>query len=276
MMDADILIHRRETLWNMVLRLESDSEAAVAVDRPCKDIGSKTRRSLRDWFSLGASEITVSSPAQLCAQLYCMRGGIARGIYLPKDLPACEDGFLKLMVCTDNLRHDVREERIALAEGAEHTFEAYTSARAILKNQKRQAIGQTIIHLLVDRCLRELPEREREHLAQTIRGKDKADPDWLKRLVSEHLQRTRWFWRLYPDLVGYRFRRLGSLSLRKRLLCFPPALAGAIAMLIGSFMAYRQLKSGSLAYWPKAERLGLQPLSRDLDLSLAKSTGSGE
>ena len=38
------------------------------------------------------------------------------------------------MVCTDRLAHEVWAKRICQAPGAEHTFEAYISARAILKN----------------------------------------------------------------------------------------------------------------------------------------------
>jgi len=275
MMDADILIHRRPTLWNMLRVLERDPKAAISVDRPCKDISFKTRHSSRDWFSLGASQITRSSSAQLCAQLYCVRTELARRIYLPKDLPACEDGYIKSLVCTNNLAHEVRPECIVLAEEAEHTFEAYTSPAAILKNQKRQVIGQTVVHLLVDKYLPQLQPFQRRHLTEFLRGKDTADPTWLKRLISEHLQATRWFWRLYPGLLNYRFRCLRQLSPLKRTLCLPAACASACATLLASFLAYRTLKSGSIDYWPKAERFGPQSLDpTGLGLPLIKSTSA--
>src|SRR5580700_3731478 len=38
LMDSDILIHRRETLWNMLRALEGDARAHIAVDRPCKHV----------------------------------------------------------------------------------------------------------------------------------------------------------------------------------------------------------------------------------------------
>ena len=257
MMDADILIHQPETLWNMVQSLEQNPAAAVAVDRPRKDILFKGRRSWRDWFSLRISEVTLASSAQLCAQLYCIRSAIARGLYLPKDLPACEDGFIKSLVCTDNLAHETLPERICLAPEAEHTFEAYTSPGAILRNQKRQVIGQTIVHLLVDKNLRQLPGFQRRQLAQTLRARDITDPDWLKRLIRQHLKRTRWFWRLYPGLLGYRFGRLRGLNPLKQLICLPAACASCCATLLASLLAYRTLKSGSIHYWPKARRLGM-------------------
>ena len=277
MMDADILIHRPATLWNLVRALEQNPEAAIAVDRPCKDILFKSGRSYRDWLSLAVSQITLSSPAQLCAQLYCIRSSSARDIYLPKDLPACEDGFIKSVVCTENFSLAARPERIAVAQDAEHTFEAYTSPRAILKNQKRQVIGQTIVHLLVDKYLRQLPLNRRQHLAQTLRDLDGADPDWLKRLTREHLEQTRWFWRLYPGLASHRFRRLQRLGVLQRVLCVPAALAGACATLLASFLAFRTLKTGSMDYWPKAERFRSQVADpAALGLPLMKSTGVGK
>jgi hypothetical protein len=240
-------------LWNMVAVLDQDSRANVSVDHPCKDIGLKSRKTLRDRLSLSASQATLAAPAQLCAQLYCIRAEIARKIYLPKDLAACEDGFIKALICTDILSHEVWPERIRAAEGAAHTFEAYTSPLAILRNQKRQILGQTIVHILVDQFLPELAG-SREGMAELLRRKDIEDPSWLKRLIAEHLRRTRFFWRLYPGLLGLRFLRLRQLSSVKRWLCFPAAVAGTAVSFVASLMAYVALKRGCTDYWPQAAR----------------------
>ena len=45
--------------------------------------------------------------------------------------------------------------------GASHIFEAYTSPADILQNQKRQMIGQTVVHILVDKYLKSLPAADR-------------------------------------------------------------------------------------------------------------------
>ena len=258
--DADIHFHQRDTLANMLDALETDREANISVDQPRKDISFKSRPQLRERLSLRASEITASSSAQLCAQLYCIRSEIARNIYLPKDLPACEDGFIKQVVCTDFLTREVVASRIRLAEAAEHTFEAYTSVLAIFRNQKRQIIGQTIVHMLVDDYLKELPLAQRAHLAETLKELDLTDPAWLKRLIGEHLRKTRFFWRLYPGLLTHRFKILAQLRLRNRLHCLPTALGGTLVSLIACWMAFRTLKTGSTDYWPRAERQGLGSL----------------
>jgi hypothetical protein len=261
MMDADILIHQKETLWHMLRTLEEDPRANVSVDIPRKDIFFKSRKSLLEHLSVGTSRVTLSAPAQLCGQLYCVRAEIARNIYLPRDLAACEDGFIKALVCTDSLTGPVLPERIRVADGAEHTFEAYTTLPALLRNQKRQIIGQTIVHLLVDEYLKGLPLTQRLHLADALKQKEAADPGWLKRLIAQHLERTRFFWQLYPGFLGQRFRALAGLDHRARLRLAPAAIVGSLLSLIPCFMAHASLKRGVTNYWPKARRMGLQHIA---------------
>lgn len=260
MMDADILLHRTETLWKLLQALADAPKASITVSRPVKDISIKRRRSLSENLSLSASEITGSAPAQLCAQLYCIRAGVARNIYLPKDLSACEDGFIKQVVCTEFFTHPVAPHLIQAVEGAEHTFEAYTSPLTILKNQKRQIIGQTLVHLLCDYYLKSLPLSERQQLADTLRQKDRSDPLWLKELVRRHLQNKRFFWQLYPGLISHRIKSIKNVPLFRRLKCFPAAVAGSLAALAACWMARRSLEAGSTDYWPKAGRNGLDKL----------------
>ncbi len=254
MMDADISIQEPHALWNMYRALEDHAEAHVVVDRACKDIGAKSNKSVQEQLSLAASVMTQAAEAQLCAQLYAIRAGIARRLYMPRDLAACEDGYLKALVCTDLLEHEVWPSRICVAPGATHTFEAYTSLPAILRNQKRQIIGQTIVHLLIDEYLPKLPWRERRQLAETLKVRDAEDPDWLKRLIAAHLAKTRHCWQLYPDFFGHRIGRLQKLPWQRRLACLPAALASCGVALLAGTRARRSLKSGCTDYWPKAER----------------------
>jgi glycosyltransferase involved in cell wall biosynthesis len=258
MMDADILIDAPDTMWNMLATLERNPDAMVAVDLPRKDLARKRRKSLGDRLSLAASRMTHAADGQLCGQLYCIRAEAARKIFLPKDLAACEDGFIKTLVCTDFLTQSARPERIRLAQNAGHIFGAYTSPAAILKNQKRQVIGQTIIHLLVDDYFKTLSPIEKQNLAGFLEAKDSTDPSWLKRLIRAHIERCRFFWRLYPDLLVNRFRRLRPLTTTDRIRCLPAALSGACATLAASFLAYRTLKRGCTDYWPKARRTAFE------------------
>jgi hypothetical protein len=157
--------------------------------------------------------------------------------------------------------------RIVAAPDAAHTFEAYVSPRGIIKNQKRQMIGQTIVHVLVDNYLKKLPVAKRMKLANAISEQEEADPNWLKQLIKEHLERIKFWWRLYPGLLGYSFKRLGGLSWLKRIACFPVAAVGFFVALVSSFLAYTSLKSGVTDYWPRADRSGL----KEFDLERAAS-----
>jgi len=254
LMDADIKIVGEGALWNMLQTLQANPEVSISTDRPQKHIHAKQRKNTAEKLSGGMSQLTSSSPVQLCGQLYCIRADVARRIYLPKDLAACEDGFLKALVCTDFLTHDVQPHRIQIADEAAHTFEAYLSPTAVLRNQKRQVIGQTIVHLLVDRYLPTWSDSDRGRMATRLREQDANDPVWLKRLIAEHLRRTRFFWRLYPDLLHYRFQCWKQLSWKQRVICFPATLASFFVLLCASFLAWRALRGGSTNYWPKAPR----------------------
>ena len=162
----------------------------------------------------------------MSGQLYCIRAAIARNIYLPRDLAACEDGFIKALACTDFLTRESSLDRIAQAPNASHVFQAYTRAGDLLRNQKRQVIGQAIVHLLVDDHLKRLPLDQKLNLATVLRQKEEADPDWLKKLIAAHLRRTRFFWRLFPGFLTFRFRRLARLKGSQKLRHLPATAMG--------------------------------------------------
>lgn len=254
MMDADIVLDDPDTLWKLLTVLEADQNASAAVDRPCKDILRKRRKSLWDRLSLGASRMTQVAEAQLCGQLYCLKAQVARAIYLPRDLAACEDGFIKALVCTDFLTRPHAPERLRVVPEAGHFFSAYTSPLAVLRNQKRQIIGQTFVHVLIDHYLNQRPRSQWNHLGEWIRERDRIDPPWLKRLICEHIRRTRWWWRLYPGMIDFRFRRLRKLRGIEWLKCFPAAAARCLMALVSGFLAYRSLRAGCIDYWPHARQ----------------------
>lgn len=260
-MDSDILFNQRDTLFNMYAALLNHSEAAVSSDRPIKDINFKPNKSLLDRVSLATTDMTETIRGQITGQLYCIRANVARRLYLPKDL-GIDDGFIKAVVCTDFFLRPMTPERIIMAPDASHVYEAYTSVKEILNNQKRQMIGQAIVHVLLE-YLRSLPAAQRWDLAATLREKDEADPDWLKRLIDAYLGRERYFWRIFPDALTFRFKRWWKMRGLKRLTHFPAALAGFAVTLVACARAHRHFKRGQMHYWPKASRASLQRMNVD-------------
>lgn len=259
LMDGDIVIHEPGTLWNMLCALQEQPDANVAVDEPLKDIGFKPSRSLREKFSLAASRLTQTASAQLTGQLYCVRAGVARNIRLPRGLTANEDGFIKCVVCTDFLTRESQPGRVVRAHAASHIFEAYTGLGDLLRNQKRQMMGQTFVHILVDKHLSALTPEQKQAFARTISQLETADPSWLKRLLVEHLRETKYFWRLFPGALTHRLERLArSKDGREFLRYLPVALIGTGLGVITCWLAHRALKRGCTDYWPdtKSQRLG--------------------
>jgi glycosyltransferase involved in cell wall biosynthesis len=261
LMDSDILFNRRETLFNMYRALLDNSEACIASDQPIKDVSLKPRKSWRDRISLATTEMNGAIRGRMTGQLYCIRADVARRLYLPREL-GIDDGFIKAIVCTDFFSQELDPGRIVVAQDASHVYEAYTSAGELLKNQKRQMIGQTIVHVLVE-YLKKLPPHQRIHLADTLRHKEEASPEWVARLVAEHVQRVRYFWRLFPDAASFRFRRWRRMRGMKSLTHFPAALVGFTMTLIACAQAHRHFKRGQMHFWPKAARENIRNLAAD-------------
>ena len=274
-MDSDILFNRRETLFNMYAALLDNPFAAIASDRAIKDIAFKNHKSLLERLSLATTDMTSTIQGQITGQLYCIRAKVARQLYLPKDLGAPDDGFIKAVVCSDFFQCKVNPDRIVTAANASHIYEAYTSVREMLNNQKRQMIGQTTVHVLVDH-LKALPLEDKMDLAATLQRKERANPDWVKDLLRDHLRQTRFFWRLFPDVMTFRLRRWWRMRGHRRLTHFPAAAAGFIVTLIACWRAHRHFKLGQMHYWPKASRGNIRRLDicDSHDLSQPQATRS--
>lgn len=253
MMDADILLNQPYTLAILLRRLEANAHLDAVSDSPMKDISLKARPTLRERLSMATSDMTNSIEGRLNGMLYVMRSRIARNLYLPRDLGANDDGFFKAAICTDFFTRRLDPSKVLSVGRATHLYQPYLELRDILNNQKRQMIGQTSVYVLVEH-LKGLPEFERVHLADTLRRKDEMDPDWLKRLIDAHVARTKHFWRLFPDLLGFRWARLKGMSGFRKVTHFPAFAAGFVVTLVASWNASRFLRRGITQYWPKTAR----------------------
>jgi hypothetical protein len=252
-MDADIIFNRPDTLELVLAELERNPHLGGASDWPVKSISLKPRPSLRERLSLATSDMTGNIAGRLNGMLYCLRAPIARNLYLPRDLVANDDGFFKAAICTDFFRAPLDPTRVVSVREATHLYESYLSLHDVINNQKRQMIGQTTVHVIVEH-LGKLPPEARAHLAQTLLGLETRDPDWLKRLIEAHLARRPRFWQLFPDLLTFRWRRLARLRGAQRLTHFPAAAAGFCLTLVAAWRAARFLRQGVSTYWPKTQR----------------------
>lgn len=253
LMDADIVFHHRDTIYNLMATMERRPEVSATSSRQCKDLMFKERKTLMERVSLATSSMTGTIEGQITGQLYCMRAKIARNLYLPRDLSANDDGFFKQAICTDFFSRPLEASRIQLAPDAAHIYEAYITLKDILNNQKRQMIGQTGVHVLLE-YVRQMPREERSNLADTLRALEAQDPDWLKKLITHHIKARPFFWQLFPGLLTFRFRRCFKLQGLRKLTHLPAATAGFVVTMIACARAHRTLRSGATQYWPKPTR----------------------
>lgn len=253
LMDADIVFNRPDTLQLVVTEMERNPRLGAASDWPVKNISSKTHPSWRERLSLAASEMTETIEGRLNGMLYCLRAEIARNLYLPRDVLANDDGFFKAAICTDFFRAPLDAGRVVSVRAATHLYEPYLSVRDVLNNQKRQMIGQATVHVIVEYLLVQ-PEADRAQLAATLQRNEARDPDWLKKLIDAHVARTRHFWRLFPDVLEFRWQRLARMPGRQRCTHFPATLVGFGVTLIACWQAARFLRRGVSSYWPKPAR----------------------
>lgn len=256
LMDADIVFNRPDTLELVLRELERQPRLGGASDWPVKNVQGKKHRSVRERLSLATSDMTGTIEGRLNGMLYLLRAGIARKLYLPRDLIANDDGFFKAAICTDFFREPLDPSKVVSVRAATHLYQPYLSPREVVNNQKRQMIGQTTVHVTIE-YLKTLPEARRAHLADTLRHNERRDPDWLKKLVEAHLARTHFFWQLFPGILGFRWRRLGAMRGLRKLTHFPAAAAGFVVTLIACWQAARFLRRGVETYWPKAVRTAI-------------------
>ena len=264
LMDADIIFNRSNTLQLVVSELERNPRLGGASDTPVKNFANQARPSLRERLSRATSEMTGTIAGRLNGMLYCLRADIARNLYLPRDVLANDDGFFKAAICTNSFQTPLDPGKVVSVREATHLYEPYLSLRDVLNNQKRQMIGQATVHVVIE-YLMTLPAPERARLAETLQRLEVRDPDWLKKLIDAHVVRTRWFWRLFPGILGFRWRRLAQLHGVKRLTYFPAALAGFAVTLVACWQAARFLRRGVSNYWPKTVRQ-IIPTTPVLDL----------
>ena len=261
LMDADIAFDRPDTLQLVLTELESNPRLGGASDTPVKAVADRNRPTLRERLSLATSEMTGTIEGRLNGMLYCLRTNIARNLYLPLDVLVNDDGFFKEAICTNFFRAPSDPSKVVSVRAATHLYEPYLALRDVVNNQKRQMIGQATVHVMVEYLLT-LPERDRAQLAATLRRLDASDPDWLKKKINAHVARTGFFWRLFPGILGFRWRRLGRMRGWKRVTHFPAAAAGFGVTLVACWQAARFLRRGATNYWPKTGRqtVAVEPL----------------
>ncbi len=258
-MDAEIAFHCCDSVFKLTTTLERRSRARAAVGRRCSELIFKERRTLRDRLSIANVALNGTDAAKLDAQLFCVRAGVARRLYLPRDVSAAHWGFLREMICTDGFTRGFDASRVALAPGAVYISATCTQSRDVLHQQERQMMGQTTLHVLVE-YLKTRSSQERQNLAETLRAEEARDPEWLKKLIAAHLRRRRFFWQIFPRVLTSRLERLMRQPGLRKITRAPAALSGSVFALIACARASRALRAGLVSHELEESRPASTPI----------------
>ncbi len=221
LMDADVIARESEALANLLNALEASPQAMVAIPQFIKDIAFKPRKTLFDRVSLSFSRKNQQSEVPLAGGLYCGRGEVLRGIYLPNHL-LVEDGFLRAMILTDQFRAEEDFQRIVRAEQATVMFKACTALGGLFRHERRVAMGTVMNTLLFGEVA---PRCDNPGVGEWISRQNEIEPDWpLKLVAKKYSQNGRW---LVPRMTLFRrFDGIKKGGLTKALKQLPLALCG--------------------------------------------------
>jgi hypothetical protein len=223
-----------------------NSEAAVCVDRPVKDIQISSKRNLLQRLLVAATPKIDSSDVPLCGQLYCGLSAELRKIQLPVQL-SIEDGFLRALVLTEGFTRPENPRRIAMDVRATHRFTSVATIRELFKHE-RWIVSSSIINMLLFERFSAECSADRSAMALMKQWQDN-DPEWLPTFVSQQVKERGWL--LLPrDWWTRRWARLRSLSFGRRLRLLPVAAIAAFADMFVFVAAIKDVRAGrALRYW---------------------------
>lgn len=244
-LDGDIRFPERDTL-NLVLRgLMSSTQAVVAVDRSVKDLELENPKNIVQKMIKSATGTANDPRTAIAGACYCVRFDEVRKIWMPIGLPG-EDGFLRAMLLTSSFSHDEHLARHLFVGEAYHVFESLREVGDVVRHNVRLAIG-TAVNILLFWHLRRVAADGRD-LAEYIKERNKAEPDWVNSLIRERLQES--YFPLEPKFLARRLRGKISDSKQRSFKGLVIALFGTGFDLVVFIRATALMRKGAGAgYW---------------------------
>jgi glycosyltransferase involved in cell wall biosynthesis len=245
LMDADIIFDADDVLEQLLRQLLTDRHPQVATDTPVKAFTRDAESlSIADRGSLAASE-QKTKVGVLCGQLYCARAATLRRIWLPPALPV-EDGYLAAMITTNGFTAPDDLSRIAWVPTARHFFRTHRSVAGYIAHEARIIVGSTINSWLFTVLWR---EGRKGHAGTFVEGQNRADPDWLSRLIRQKV-REGGVWLIPAHFILWRLKPLEGQPLSRKLRRAPIALAATALNFLACVRANSILKrENAAAYW---------------------------
>jgi glycosyltransferase involved in cell wall biosynthesis len=227
MMDADIILNREDTMWNMVHGLACSPRQHVAAALAIKDIELRPRKTF--WHRLSLSFTNLEREARhyyMCGALYCGRASFFRNWLFPEGWVSGDDGWLAWMAVTNFLTTEQEFDRILYPQDAEFVFEAYTSIPKLFRQHRRRQIGSAIRQIVMD-FVRSKQIDSQPDAGFIVRSACSLDPNWLKKEIEGRL-RVKGFWVIPWRNLGYRFTQLRRQPFHKKIMKMPLVAIGTV------------------------------------------------
>ncbi len=229
-MDCDVTIEGSGAMRELILALERDPVAQIAVPISLKHIIKSRKKSAVDQFSIAASKTFKPEHIPLSGALYCGRGPALRSVWQvqgPRGSDVGTDVHVRDMLVTDQWRKRVkwREDLVIRVPTATVYFLTYTRVLDMLYHQKRLAIASVNRMFLHAYLTDNVPQ---EGASELIRANNSRDPDWFIKEVGARLNTDSW-WVLPRAIFEWnRLRILGRRTGFSRIIFLPVALAGEV------------------------------------------------
>ncbi len=241
LVDGDIQLPQRACLSMMFRRLIRDEQSWACVNQPQKDTEYRRHRSLGALISRLASRQKKTLRPAIAGSLYCIRGEVARQVWMPNGL-LVEDGFLKAVLVTEFFTRDGARERLVREEEAFHVFEAYRGMRANFRHQVRLTLGVAQNAILYDHLWQ---IGKSTHVGEYIAQLNKERPEWFAELIRDAVQHKR-RGAVPPSLVVAPLRQLRNIPFSTALRTFPSALLRFVFGVPVYYRASRCMHAGKL------------------------------
>ncbi|PHS29819.1 MAG: hypothetical protein COA95_11080 [Methylophaga sp.] len=250
LVDADIEFGSNNVLKRLVESLSENINANVSIDLVKKDIEKKIKKGVISQLSLKLSDSKKSNIYKsIAGSLYCARGNVARGIYMPNGLPV-EDGFFRAMIVTDNFTHLDDNSKIVIVDDVCHYFQAVLSPLSLYKHEKRLIIGIVVNAIIYAHLWSEVKKQSLD-AGEIVKNLNELDRDWLINLIDQYKNKYG-FWLTPRSIMTKHINNVmkSDRSTIKKLLLLPISfVASSASTIIALDVNFFFRKNNGIGHW---------------------------
>lgn len=218
-MDADITLHSPSTIFDMINRIDGDTNTLVVSSHAIKDLKLTKRQLTLVEKIISSSGASAEDYAHsICGQLYAAKKSAIENIFMPCGLPV-EDGYLRAMILTNSFEEPEKFTKIESTSEIWHSYESISTIKELIQHQTRIVIGSAINSMIFEIISSQKTPQDKINLTQTFY----VNELWLQGVLKQNLPKLPYGYVPFHFLV----KRLQSTKLN-RISKIPKILIGFI------------------------------------------------